>query len=249
MIKGGLSLTNVYGDEFHQLSKYHRNKMPRHYIDWDAQPAPYKTYPQASKQTLPKPPFSQTASLFQILQKRQSIRQYKEKPLTQQQLSQLLWATTGIRETKHGFSYRTAPSAGALYPIETYLIVNNITDLPQGIYHYDIQHHQLETLQKGDFRQQIAHAALDQPMCTTASVVFVWTAVFERMKWKYGQRAYRYIYLDCGHIAENLALSVTSLGLGSCQIAALYDGEINALLDIDGKNESVLYLSTVGSIA
>jgi SagB-type dehydrogenase family enzyme len=222
--------------------------MPRHYIDWDVQPAPYKTYPKVLKQPLPKPSFSQTPSFFQILQKRQSIRQYKEQSLTQQQLSQLLWATTGIRETHQGFSYRTAPSAGALYPIETYVIINNITDIPQGIYHYDIQHHQLETLQKGDFRQQIAQGALDQPMCTTAAVVFVWTAIFERMKWKYGQRAYRYIYLDCGHIAENLALSATSLGLGSCQIAALYDDEINVLLDIDGKNESVLYLSTVGSI-
>lgn len=241
-------MTNVYGDEFQQLSKYHRHNMPQHYIDWDAQPVRYKTYPQAPKHSLPKPSFTQTPSLFQILQKRQSIRQYIEQPFTTQQLSQLLWATTGIRETSHGFSYRTAPSAGALYPIETYLIVNNITDLPQGIYHYDIQHHQLETLQKGDFRQQIAHGALDQPMCTTASVVFVWTAVFERMKWKYGQRAYRYIYLDCGHLAENLALTATSIGLGSCQIAALYDDEINTLVGIDGKNESVLYLSVVGSI-
>ena len=241
-------MTENYGDNFHQKSKYHRNSLPHHYLDWNNQPKSYKTYPDKPKTLLPDPAQPKTPSFFTLLQQRKSIRTYQNQPLRINQLSNILWATTGIRETKNNFSYRTAPSAGALYPIETYLIANNITDLPQGIYHYDIQHHQLETLQRGDFRQKIAHGALDQTMCTTAAVVFVWTAVFERMKWKYGQRAYRYVYLDCGHIAENLALSATSLGLGSCQIAALYDDEINALLDIDGKNESVLYLSTVGSI-
>jgi SagB-type dehydrogenase family enzyme len=79
-----------------------------------------------------------------------------------------------------------------------------------------------------------------------APVVFIWTAVFQRTKWKYGQRAYRYIYLDAGHIAENLALAAVSLGLGSCQIGALFDEEINQIIGVDGKEESVLYMTVAG---
>jgi SagB-type dehydrogenase family enzyme len=115
-----------------------------------------------------------------------------------------------------------------------------------GIYHYSIQDHGLEQLQKGDFRQKIAQAALDQDMAFAANAVFVWTGVFGRAKWKYEQRAYRYVYLDAGHIAQNLALAAVALSLGTCQIAALYDDEVNALLDIDGTEESVLYMSVVG---
>ena len=99
---------------------------------------------------------------------------------------------------------------------------------------------------KGEFRRVISRAALDQGMASEANVVFAWTAVFERSKWKYKQRAYRYIYLDAGHIAQNFALAAVSLGLGSCQIAALYDDEVNELLDVDGEEESILYLSAVG---
>lgn len=87
---------------------------------------------------------------------------------------------------------------------------------------------------------------MGQRMCATSDVVFVWTAVFARSTWKYGQRAYRYIYLDAGHVAQNLALGAVSLGLGSCQVAALYDDEVNQLVGVDGESESVLYMSIVG---
>ena len=83
-------------------------------------------------------------------------------------------------------------------------------------------------------------------MCVESAVVFIWTSIFQRMKWKYGQRAYRYVYLDAGHIAENLALTATSLGLGSCQIGALFDDEVNEIIDVDGAEESVIYMSVVG---
>lgn len=163
------------------------------------------------------------------------------------QLSYLLWASTGIQRVEQGFAFRTAPSAGALYPIETYLMVHRVEQLEPGVYHYDILHHRLDLLTKGDCRGSIARAALDQSMCASAAVVFVWAGVFNRSKCKYGQRAYRYIYLDAGHIAENLALGAVSLGLGSCQIAAVYDDEVNSIIGVDGKKESVLYLSVVGA--
>jgi SagB-type dehydrogenase family enzyme len=144
------------------------------------------------------------------------------------------------------FEFRACPSAGALYPVETYLVLNNVTDINPGIYHYAIQSHNLEQLQKGDFRLKIAQAALDQDMAFAAGAVFVWTALFARAKWKYEQRAYRYVYLDAGHIAQNCALAAVALDLGTCQIAALYDEEVNVLLGIDGQEESVLYMSVVG---
>jgi SagB-type dehydrogenase family enzyme len=123
---------------------------------------------------------------------------------------------------------------------------NNVEGIPPGIYHYNIRHHYLEEIKTGNFRSDISEAALNQSMCYHAAVVFIWTAIFNRSKCKYGERAYRYIYLDAGHIAENLALSATSIQLGSCQIAALYDDEVNRLINVDGILESTLYLSVVG---
>ena len=187
-------------------------------------------------------------SLDSCFKKRRSIRDFSDKPINLKQLSYLLWASTGIQRKEHGFDYRTAPSAGALYPIETYLVVNKIIDLPNGVYHYSIKDHTLEELRLGDFGIKAANAALGQMMCAKAAVVFIWTAIFQRSKWKYHQRAYRYIYLDAGHIAENLALASTSLGLGSCQIGALFDEEVNDIVDVDGTTESTIYMSVIGNI-
>lgn len=104
----------------------------------------------------------------------------------------------------------------------------------------------MEKLKNEDLSQELAHSALEQKMCSNAPVVIIWTAVFLRTKWKYGQRAYRYIYLDAGHIAQNLALSATSIGLGSYQIGAVFDDEISQILDINGFDESAIYMSGVG---
>jgi SagB-type dehydrogenase family enzyme len=185
-------------------------------------------------------------SLDQTLKQRKSVREFQPKSISKGQLSYLLWASTGIQRVEDGYAFRTAPSAGALYPIETYVVANNVRTLEAGLYHYSIRTHQLEQLQSGDLRRQIAAAALGQGMCATASAVFVWSAVFERCKWKYGQRAYRYIYLDAGHIAENLALAAVSLNLGSCAIGALYDGQANTIVGVDGVEESVVCMAVVG---
>ena len=175
-----------------------------------------------------------------------SIRDFKPKPVSKGQLSYLLWASTGTQRVEQGYEFRTAPSAGALYPIETYVIANDVRKLEAGLYHYSIKTHQLEQLRKGDLRRAIATAALGQGMCAAASAVVIWSAVFERCKWKYGQRAYRYIYLDAGHIAENLALAAVSLSLGTCEIGALFDDQVNAIAGIDGEEESTICMAVVG---
>jgi SagB-type dehydrogenase family enzyme len=114
------------------------------------------------------------------------------------------------------------------------------------LYHYNIEEHALEVLKLGDFGDELSDAALGQEMIAVAPVVFIWSAIFARSKWKYRQRAFRYVYLDAGIIGQNLALSATGIGLGSCQIGAFFDDEVNQFLGLDGIAESVLYLSVVG---
>lgn len=235
------------GDKFQQDTKYSRYSMGGGGLDWNAQIELYKSYPNSKKVRLDKPEILPDLTLDDILKKRKSIRNFSEKPINKQQLSFLLWASTGIQREELGFEFRTAPSAGALYPVETYLVLNNVKEIPKGVYHYSIKDHSLEELKTGDFSIEIYKAALDQVMCRYAAVVFIWSAIFNRSKWKYGERAYRYIYLDAGHIAENLALASASLSLGSCQIAALFDDEVNKVIGVDGENESVIYMSVVGN--
>jgi SagB-type dehydrogenase family enzyme len=234
------------GDIFQKETKYFRGRLSGHPLLWHTKPKTYKQYPEAPKIELGIPSFEGGDPLWTAIGKRRSVRNFKDSILSKKDLSQLLWATQGITKREMDFEFRACPSAGALYPVETYLILNNVEDFNAGIYHYNIRSHSLEQLQKGDFRLKIAQAALDQDMAYAANAVFVWTALFERAKWKYEQRAYRYVYLDAGHIAQNLALAAVSLDLGTCQIGALYDEDVNSLLGIDGKEESVLYMSVVG---
>ncbi|MBS3749524.1 MAG: SagB/ThcOx family dehydrogenase [Candidatus Thermoplasmatota archaeon] len=243
---GGVNIREQgIGDQFQQQTKYSQTTMGEG-PDWSIQPELYKHYKQYPHIQLPKPQTDSLKTFNDVLTKRKSIRSFQQKPMSQSDLSFLLWASTGIQRKEHGYEFRTAPSAGALYPIETYLVINNVESIKQGVYHYNIKHHYLEQLHTGDFRKDITIAALHQQMCATASVVFIWTALFNRSKCKYGQRAYRYIYLDAGHIAENLALAATNRDLGSCHIAALFDEDVNTIIDVDGTTESTIYLTVVG---
>ena len=234
------------GDRFQRETKYSPETMAGGGLDWEAKPEVYKTYPDAAKVALPVFEPDRLMALDAALRQRRSVRDFQPQPLSLGQLSYLLWASTGIGRTEGGYEFRTAPSAGALYPIETYVVVNDVRKLEPGLYHYAVRGHELERLRTGDLRRDVAMAALRQGMCANAPVVFVWTAIVERSKWKYRQRAYRYIYLDAGHIAENLALAAVSLGLGTCQIAALFDDEINHILDVDGVEETTIYMSVAG---
>ena len=238
-------LSNSIGDDFQRLTKYSRgqNWSP---LDWSKEPIIYKNYPESKIIPLPDQFPDNSLNILEVLKKRKSIRSYSSEPLSLSDLAFLLWSSTGVRQHSGNRDFRVAPSAGALYPIETYLVVNNVEGLSVGVCHYNIKLHVLEELKQGDFSVNIAHAALEQRMCLDAPVIFIWTAIFERSRWKYKQRAYRYIYLDAGHIAQNLALAATAIGLGSCQIGAIYDDEVNEIVSIDGQEESAIYLSLIG---
>jgi SagB-type dehydrogenase family enzyme len=234
------------GDSFQQETKYRRDHLPGGGLDRAAKPETYKRYPSAPRIALSPPQTEDGAPIWDVLRQRRSERRYQDAPLPEAALSQLLWAAQGVTQVRQSYGFRTAPSAGALYPVETYLVVNAVAGVEPGVYHYGVESHELEQLRTGDFRSEIAKAALDQGMAAQANVVFLWTGVFGRSKWKYKQRAYRYVYLDAGHIAQNAALAAVALGLGSCQIGALYDEEVNALLGVDGVEESVIYMTTIG---
>ena len=234
------------GDTFQSETRYQRGHLPGGGLDWANKPATYKHYPSVPKIPLSTPQTTGGVSLWDVIRRRRSVRRYQDSPLQEAELSQLLWAAQGITLVSRGFGYRTAPSAGALYPVETYLVIHAVEGIEPGVYHYGVAGHELDQLKTGDFRMDVARAALDQEIAHWANVVFIWTAVFERSKWKYKQRAYRYVYLDAGHIAQNVALGAVALGLSSCQIAALYDDEVNALLGVDGVDESAVYMTVVG---
>ncbi len=236
-----------YGDDFQRLSKYNREKMGGRSLDWNRKPDQYKTYPpELEKFELEKPDRTGGDPLYSLLQQRRSERNFKETTISKRKLSQVLWAAQGITLSTDYHQFRTAPSAGGLFPIETYCVINNVKDLNPGVYHYQVPIHALVLLKEGSFGLDLARAALGQKMLRDASFNLVWSAMIDRSKWKYEQRAYRYIYLDAGHIAQNTALAAVSCGLGSCQVGAFFDHEIDEIIGVDGENEFAIYMSAVG---
>jgi SagB-type dehydrogenase family enzyme len=239
-------MPDAAGDNFQNLTKYERGMLFGRGLDWSNQPETYKLYRDVPKFALPEPVTAGGRPLWTVVSERRSVRRYSDQPLSMDDLSQLLWACQGVTGTRGEYEFRASPSAGALYPVETYLVANDIEGLDPGVYHYSVLEHGLDQLNAGDYRDLVASAALDQPMAGRAPVVFIWTGIFQRCRWKYRQRAYRYVYLDAGHIVENLALAAVALDLGSCQIGALYDEEVNAIVGVDGVEESTIYMTVVG---
>ena len=238
------------GERYLRETRHGRGHLVGGRMEWARQPSWFKTYPEAPRVALPPltpgTEAASTAGLFDVLARRRSVREYGPPPLDLEELGGLLWAAAGVTARQMGFAFRTAPSAGGLFPIEHYVVANSVTDLDSGVYHYAVLDEALELLRGGDHRLTVARAALDQAIAAEADAVFVWTAVLERSRWKYGQRFARYIFLDAGHIAGNVALAAVAMGLGSCQIAAFFDNEAAALLGVDEDEEPVVYMTTVG---
>jgi SagB-type dehydrogenase family enzyme len=237
------------GDFYHQETKYRRAAMPRGGLDWARQPSPYKESPHSLKHFPVRPADEKGGELlWGVIARRRSVREFSSQSITFPELSQLLWATQGITSRAWGFDFRAVPSAGGLYPIETYVVANRVDGIPPGIYHYDVKDAQLILLKDGNFGPDLARSGLGQEMLEEAGCVFVWTAIVERSKWKYRERAYRYIYMDVGHVGQNLYLAAGGLGLGCCTVGAFYDEEVDGLIGIDGEREISVYLGAVGRI-
>ena len=238
------------GDTFQKETKYTPENIGGHYLDWNRMPDRHKDYDESfHKVALPDPKIGGASDIWDVISKRRSVRQYaSRKSMALNELAILLWATQGITAESPQFQFRAVPSAGGLYPIETYLMTRDVEGLEPGIYHFRPHRFDLEFIRTGDWSVALANAALGQRMVADAQACFVWTAVVARSKWKYRQRAYRYIYLDAGHIAQNLYLAATAAGMGVCGIGAFFDDGVNDLVGVDGVEETAVYLASVGLI-
>jgi SagB-type dehydrogenase family enzyme len=193
---------------------------------------------------LPHPRIQGPDSLESCIHARRSVRSFSKEALTLDEISQLLWSAQGITaETGE----RAAPSAGATYPLETYLVADNVAELEAGVYKYEVARHQLRTVQRGTCRDQLARAALGQDCVRVASAALMFTAVYARTEEAYGKAAKTYVHIEVGHAAENVCLQAVSLGLGTVCVGVLRDAEVRRLLNLPDE-EVTLYMVAVGRI-
>lgn len=186
-----------------------------------------------------------------ILENRTSGRDYSEEPLSLAELSYLLWLTQGVKEIKespkNSVTLRTVPSAGARHPFETYLYINRVEEVQAGLYFYNAAKHSLVLLDSApETLDKLWLACNRQKMFKTAAVNFIWSAIPNRTAWRYGERSWRYILLDAGHVCQNLYLAGESINCGVCAIGSFVDEFINEYLGLDGENEFVIYVASLG---
>ena len=197
---------------------------------------------------LPSPSQKGSVSLEEAIARRRSIRDFTPQPLSQSQLSQILWAAGGITNTRG--RYRAVPSAGATYPLESFIVCgsNCIEGIGAGIYHYNIDSHSLTLHYEGDARLALARAALDQEFIYKAPVDIIICAIFERTGLSYGSRGERYVHIEVGHAGQNIYLQATALGLATVAIGAFNDEQVRQVLRLD-KQYKPLYIMPIGNPA
>ena len=200
---------------------------------------------------LPPPNTEGVLSVEAALANRRSRRHFLNQALTMEQLSQILWAAYGITAPIPGHpalrgGLRTTPSAGALFPLEIYVVVGNVYGLTAGVYKYISEKHKLVRIIDRDIRAELSRAALNQLMVRDAPVTLVYTAVFERITARYGERGReRYVWIELGHSAQNVYLQAEALGLGTCAIGAFIDSRVSELLQLPA-DERPVYLMPLG---
>ena len=204
-----------------------------------------EVFPAFGVVDLPPPETTGVMSVEEAIARRRSIRSYTDEPLSLQDISQLVWSAQGI--TDPGRRFRAAPSAGATYPLEVYVVVgtNGVTGLAEGVYHYDPIEHQLENVLRGDLRSSLANAALGQGWVREAPVNIVIAAVYERTTGRYGDRGIRYVHMEAGHVGQNLYLQAVARGLGMVVVGAFHDDQVQALLQLP-EDQKPLYIIPIG---
>jgi len=198
-----------------------------------------------ARRPLPTPNLVGGMSVEEAIAKRRSVREYAANPITLAELSQLLWAAQGVTDARK--RRRASPSAGALYPLELYVVVRErgVADLPAGIYRYSPEDEMIATVKDGDRSGELRAAALDQEAVGLAAVNIVTTAVMQRTRSKYGERAIQYVYQESGHAAENVFLQAVSLGLGAVVVGAFSEEEIRSVIGARPE-ERPIYIQSVG---
>lgn len=212
-------------------------------VDWGRAPTPYKKVGAGENVALPAVVEPPSMSVAQALGQRRSLREYSDRAMTGEELAWVVSAATGITS---GNGYRTAPSAGALYPIETYVAVSRVDGVDAGLYHVDVRAQALEPVRTGSVAGELMIAGLGQDFLRKAPVVLVLTGLFQRTRWKYRERQYRYVCWEGGHVAQNVYLAAEAARLGACVVGAFLDSNVNDLLRVDGRQEAALGLIALG---
>jgi len=194
---------------------------------------------------LPKPNYTSNTSIEEALNKRRSVRDFKKEPLSLAEVAQILWSAQGI--TNKSDQLKTAPSAGALYPLEIYLSAANVKDLAAGVYKYNPQNHTLKKILAGDKRIEISNASLRQESIESSSALVIIAAIYERTSVKYGKRTERYVNMEVGHVGQNIYLQAVSLGLGTVMIGAFEDDKLKKALELQA-DEFPLAVYPLGKI-
>jgi len=202
---------------------------------------------QPTKIFLPAPSRKGSISLEEAISRRRSVRDFSPQPISQSQLSQILWAAQGITDTSR--RYRAVPSAGATYPLEILVACgrNGIEEIGAGIYHYNVADHSLSLHHQGDVRLDLAKAALDEAMIYQAPVDIIICALYQRTTRHYGSRGERYVHMEAGHAGQNIYLEATALGLATVAIGAFHDEPVREVLRLD-KQYKPLYIMPVGRL-
>jgi len=187
-------------------------------------------------------------NIIALIEKRETLRNYKADGLLLEELTYLLWGTQGVKTiTDYPVTRRTVPSAGSRHPFETYLLVNRVERLEPGLYRYLALEHKLAQLPTAeDIKEKLTRACLQQDHVRNSAVTFFWVAIPIRTIWRYCQRGYRYMFLDAGHVCQNLYLMAESINCGVCAIAAYDDDLVNQALGLDGKTLFTIYIATLG---
>ena len=198
---------------------------------------------------LPPPATDGSVSVEKALMNRRSRRHFKSSAITKAQLSQILWAAYGIADPASDFGrLRTAPSAGASYPLEIYVVAGNVSEIEPGVYHYVSAEHKITRTIAKDVRRELCQAALGQKMVEDAPATVIYCAVFERITNRYGSRGLeRYVCMDVGHSGQNVYLQAEALGLATCAIGAFLDKKVSRVLQLS-RVEEPLYLMPVGYV-
>ena len=193
---------------------------------------------------LPSPSLKGKTTVEEAISKRRSVRRFRAQPLSLLQLSQILWSAQGITSAS---GHRAAPSAGATYPLEVFVLVGEQTveSLKAGIYHYEVDSHSLSLHLKGDLRQELAEAALGQGFVASCPVDVVVCALFPRTAYRYGRRGERYVHVEVGHVGQNVSLQAMALGLATVMVGAFDDEDVRKVLKADEQFKP-LYIIPVG---